>query len=79
VITRQAHVQYEVVSLGGVVSEATVVPRVHGVSRELTVDTRVSLLDALRDHLGLTGTKEGCDQGAYGACTNSRWRPRRSR
>jgi xanthine dehydrogenase YagT iron-sulfur-binding subunit len=43
--------------------------RVNGVRHALRVDTRVSLLDALRDHLGLTGTKKGCDQGACGACT----------
>jgi xanthine dehydrogenase YagT iron-sulfur-binding subunit len=36
---------------------------------ELQVDSRVTLLDALREHLGLTGTKKGCDQGACGACT----------
>src|SRR5690349_20092094 len=33
------------------------------------MDTRTSLLDLLRDHLGLTGTKKGCNQGACGACT----------
>ena len=33
------------------------------------VDLRTSLLDLLRDHLGLTGTKKGCNQGACGACT----------
>jgi xanthine dehydrogenase YagT iron-sulfur-binding subunit len=42
---------------------------VNGVVQNLTVDPRVSLLDALRDHLGLTGTKKGCNQGACGACT----------
>jgi xanthine dehydrogenase YagT iron-sulfur-binding subunit len=33
------------------------------------IDVRTSLLDLLRDHLGLTGTKKGCNQGACGACT----------
>jgi xanthine dehydrogenase YagT iron-sulfur-binding subunit len=43
--------------------------RVNGAVRSLEVEPRVSLLDALRDHLGLTGTKKGCNQGACGACT----------
>ncbi|MBA2935902.1 2Fe-2S iron-sulfur cluster binding domain-containing protein [Sphingomonas sp. CGMCC 1.13654] len=38
-------------------------------SIEADVDVRTSLLDLLRDHLGLTGTKKGCNQGACGACT----------
>lgn len=42
---------------------------VNGLARELEVDTRTSLLDTLREHLHLTGTKKGCDQGQCGACT----------
>jgi xanthine dehydrogenase YagT iron-sulfur-binding subunit len=42
---------------------------VNGSARSLRLDSRVTLLDALREHLGLTGTKMGCDQGACGACT----------
>jgi xanthine dehydrogenase YagT iron-sulfur-binding subunit len=42
---------------------------IHGRAHELALEPRVTLLDALRDHLGLNGTKKGCDQGQCGACT----------
>jgi xanthine dehydrogenase YagT iron-sulfur-binding subunit len=50
-------------------SEVEVSLRVNGLSRTQLVDTRMSLLDLLRERLGLTGSKKGCDHGQCGACT----------
>ena len=43
--------------------------KINGSTQRLEVDSRTALLDALRERLGLTGTKKGCDQGQCGACT----------
>ena len=48
---------------------AKVALKVNGQSHALDIDTRTTLLDVLREHLHLTGTKKGCDQGQCGACT----------
>jgi xanthine dehydrogenase YagT iron-sulfur-binding subunit len=48
---------------------AKVALRVNGQRYEMDLDTRTTLLDMLREHLRLTGTKKGCDQGQCGACT----------
>ena len=53
-------------------TDANVIPvslNVNGRVHDLRLDPRTTLLDALREHLDLTGTKKGCDQGACGACT----------
>jgi xanthine dehydrogenase YagT iron-sulfur-binding subunit len=51
------------------VRHAEIALRVNGEEHALTVDTRVTLLDLLREQLGLTGAKKGCDHGQCGACT----------
>src|SRR5213594_1793929 len=48
---------------------ASVTLRVNGEEHSLELDTRTSLLDLLRERLGLTGAKKGCDHGQCGACT----------
>lgn len=51
------------------ITQTSIVLNVNGAEHRIAVEPRVTLLDALRDRLGLTGTKKGCDHGQCGACT----------
>ncbi|MBV9718097.1 MAG: 2Fe-2S iron-sulfur cluster binding domain-containing protein [Candidatus Eremiobacteraeota bacterium] len=69
IATQLAAVPSRARAMNASVESETIVLNVNGIRRVLNIEPRVTLLDALRERLGLTGTKKGCDQGTCGACT----------
>jgi len=68
-IAGQAHAAPHAVAEPHAAVPVALTLRVNGQEHGLRIEPRTTLLDALRDHLGLTGTKKGCDRGQCGACT----------
>ena len=70
--TEAASAQHSAPAVPAAVSAGEAMPvtlRVNGQTRHLVLDSRTTLLDMLREHLNLTGSKKGCDHGQCGACT----------
>ncbi len=68
-IPTQAVAQSGTTGAAAATASAKVLLKINGKEHALEIDPRVSLLDALREHLNLTGSKKGCDHGQCGACT----------
>jgi xanthine dehydrogenase YagT iron-sulfur-binding subunit len=68
-LMNSTHVAADVVASADAPIESTIRLSINGETHTVTLDHRATLLDTLRERIGLTGTKKGCDRGECGACT----------